>query len=67
MLCFLAAVAHAKTPRWQTLPLPPKMPEAVSSGTVEHEGAKIFYATYGDAKREPVILLHGGLGNSDHL
>lgn len=67
LLCFLAAVAHAKPKRWQTLPLPPKMPEAVTSGTVDHDGAKIFYATYGDSKRDPVILLHGGLGNSDHF
>jgi len=43
------------------------MPEAASTGTVVHDGAKIFYATYGDATREPVILLHGGLGNSDHF
>ncbi|MGE3459909.1 MAG: alpha/beta fold hydrolase [Kofleriaceae bacterium] len=63
----LATFAEAKKPRWQTLPLPPAMPEAASSGTVAHEGARIFYATYGDAKRDPVILLHGGMGNSDHF
>ena len=70
VLCLLAlgaTVADAKPKRWQTLPLPPKMPDAAASGTAINDGAKIFYATYGDAKREPVILLHGGMGNSDHF
>jgi pimeloyl-ACP methyl ester carboxylesterase len=31
-------------------------------GTVENEGARIWYATYGAGR--PIILLHGGLGNS---
>jgi pimeloyl-ACP methyl ester carboxylesterase len=31
-------------------------------GYVEHEGARIWYATYGSGS--PVILLHGGLGHS---
>lgn len=53
-----------KPPRWRTLPAPPAMPAAVSEGTVEVEGAQIYYATYG--KGEPVVLLHGGLGNSSH-
>jgi pimeloyl-ACP methyl ester carboxylesterase len=33
-----------------------------SEGYVEHEGAKIWYATYGSGS--PVILLHGGFGHS---
>ncbi len=31
-------------------------------GFLEHDGARIWYATYGSGY--PVILLHGGLGNS---
>lgn len=61
------ALAHAKPARWETLPLPPKMPDAASSGTITNDGAQIYYATYGDAKHPPVILLHGGMGNSDHF
>ena len=38
------------------------LPEAVDSGYVEHDGARIWYATYGTGS--PVILLHGGLGHS---
>jgi pimeloyl-ACP methyl ester carboxylesterase len=52
-------------PRWQTLPLPPAMPRADERGSVEVAGARIFYALYG--KGDPVVLLHGGLGNSDHF
>jgi pimeloyl-ACP methyl ester carboxylesterase len=40
------------------LPLPPTN----AQGYVEHEGARIWYASYGFGR--PVILLHGGLGHS---
>lgn len=59
-------VTKAK-PRWETLPLPPEMPASTTSGTVEVKGARIYYATYGVETGEPVVLLHGGLGNSDHF
>jgi pimeloyl-ACP methyl ester carboxylesterase len=39
-------------------PLPP----TADHGYVEHDGARIWYATYGSGL--PVILLHGGLGHS---
>jgi pimeloyl-ACP methyl ester carboxylesterase len=40
------------------------LPLAVTSnqGYVDHDGARIWYATYGSGS--PVILLHGGLGHS---
>jgi pimeloyl-ACP methyl ester carboxylesterase len=38
------------------------LPAANDEGYVQHDGARIWYATYGSGK--PVILLHGGLGNS---
>jgi pimeloyl-ACP methyl ester carboxylesterase len=60
----LASIASASPKRWQTLPLPPAMPKAVTTGHVDVNAAQIYYATYG--KGAPVILLHGGLGNSDH-
>jgi len=40
------------------------MPLATDHSLVEVEGAKIYYAIYGTG--DPVVLLHGGLGNSDH-
>ncbi|MEO7909559.1 MAG: alpha/beta hydrolase [Roseiflexaceae bacterium] len=38
------------------------LPVTVDYGYVEHDGARIWYATYGSGA--PVILLHGGLGHS---
>ncbi len=64
MVLVITAPAHAK-PRWETLPLPLAMPKPSSSGTAESKGAKIFYAIHG--KGDPVILLHGGMGNGDHF
>jgi pimeloyl-ACP methyl ester carboxylesterase len=41
---------------------PAPLPDTNNQGFVENEGARIWYATYGLGS--PVILLHGGLGNS---
>src|SRR5919109_2576593 len=38
------------------------LPDTNDQGYVEHDGAQIWYATYGSGS--PVILLHGGLGHS---
>lgn len=38
------------------------LPAAADQGHVEHDGALIWYASYGTGS--PVILLHGGLGHS---
>lgn len=38
------------------------LPDPKQQGYVDNDGARIWYATYGAG--EPVILLHGGLGNS---
>jgi pimeloyl-ACP methyl ester carboxylesterase len=59
------APAQADKPRWQTLPMPPAMPKPAHQANVDAGGAKIFYAIYG--RGDPVILLHGGLGNSEHF
>ena len=40
------------------------LPEAGEQGFVENDGARIWYAAYGAGA--PVILLHGGLGNSSN-
>jgi hypothetical protein len=40
----------------------PRPPATSDHGYVEHDGARIWYATYGSGS--PVILLHGGLGHS---
>jgi len=38
------------------------LPNSTDHGYIENEGARIWYASYGSGA--PVILLHGGLGNS---
>jgi pimeloyl-ACP methyl ester carboxylesterase len=38
------------------------LPTAAEQGYVEHDGARIWYATYGSGL--PIVLLHGGLGHS---
>jgi pimeloyl-ACP methyl ester carboxylesterase len=40
----------------------PPLPVATAEGHVEHDGARIWYASCGSGP--PVILLHGGLGHS---
>ncbi|WP_028612590.1 alpha/beta fold hydrolase [Paenibacillus harenae] len=38
------------------------LPDMIDQGYLEHDGARIWYATYGSGPA--VILLHGGLGHS---
>ncbi|WP_267553886.1 alpha/beta fold hydrolase [Rhizobium rhizogenes] len=38
------------------------LPDTEASGHVDHDGISIWYASYGSGA--PVVLLHGGLGNS---
>jgi pimeloyl-ACP methyl ester carboxylesterase len=58
-----AAVARAE-PQWLTLPPTPSLPEPVKSGYAALNGIKIWYAEFG--RGTSVILLHGGLANSNY-
>jgi pimeloyl-ACP methyl ester carboxylesterase len=40
----------------------PALPTATVEGDVEHDGARIWYTTYGTGA--PVVMLHGGIGHS---
>ena len=51
-------------PRWRTLPVTPELPATTRKGYVAVDGIKIWYAVYGSG--EPVIMLHGGLANSNY-
>ncbi len=67
LLALLSAApvkAPMPSPAWKTTPLPPSMPKPVEEGTVDVEGAKLWFAVYGEGA--PVVLLHGGAGNSEH-
>lgn len=41
------------------------LPEGGRAGTLDHNGAKLWFASYGDGR--PVLLLHGGMGHSGNF
>jgi pimeloyl-ACP methyl ester carboxylesterase len=51
-------------PQWLKLPTTPTLPKAEYSGFAPINGIRIWYAVFGHGK--PVILLHGGLANSNY-
>lgn len=56
-------VASSKN-RWKTLSKPRTPPRQDEMEIVERLGARIVFDIYGEG--EPLILLHGGMGNSRH-
>jgi pimeloyl-ACP methyl ester carboxylesterase len=66
-LILFAGAASAEPPSepaWLTLPPTPQLPSPARSGYAEVNGVKIWYAVFGQGK--PVVLLHGGLANSNY-
>jgi pimeloyl-ACP methyl ester carboxylesterase len=65
LLTFLtmAPLARAESP-WNVLPPTPSLPKAAHSGYAPVNGIKIWYAVFGHG--QAVILLHGGLANSNY-
>lgn len=61
---FASGTAGAVQPLWLTLPEHPKMPVPLVSGYAPVDGIRMFYAEFGSGA--PVLLLHGGLANSDY-
>jgi pimeloyl-ACP methyl ester carboxylesterase len=64
LLILLAPALARAEPQWLSLPPTPTLPKAVESGSAPLNGVKIWYASFG--RGEPVILLHGGLANSNY-
>jgi pimeloyl-ACP methyl ester carboxylesterase len=50
--------------RWERLPPTPALPQPAASGHAAVNGISLYYATFGQGA--PVILLHGGLANSNY-
>lgn len=61
MLCFSAAQAAE---RWETLPPTPAPVAGTKSSYAAVNGIKVYYTRTGHGS--PVVLLHGGLSNSDY-
>jgi pimeloyl-ACP methyl ester carboxylesterase len=62
-IALLGATAQAE-PQWMVLPPTPTLPKAERSGLAPVNGIKIWYAAFGQGR--PVILIHGGLANSNY-
>jgi pimeloyl-ACP methyl ester carboxylesterase len=61
----LAPTGEAREPsKWLELPPTPALPAAAHTGYCEHDGARLWYAQFG--RGPAVILLHGGLANSNY-
>jgi pimeloyl-ACP methyl ester carboxylesterase len=56
--------ADGATKTWLTLPPTPALPAAKRSGIVSLKGTPVFFAQFGEGPA--VLLLHGGLGNSNY-
>jgi pimeloyl-ACP methyl ester carboxylesterase len=64
VLLVLAALPTSAAERWETLPPTPAQIPSERSGQANANGISIHYAVYGQGS--PVILLHGGLANTDY-
>ncbi|MGD8105820.1 alpha/beta fold hydrolase [Pantoea sp. FN0302] len=70
VLALAPALAQAETQhshwgtRWQRLPATPVPVAGMQTGYADVNGIQLYYATTG--KGAPLILLHGGLANSDY-
>ncbi len=66
--CLLALLGTSGAARaadpWMVLPPTPTLPPAKASGYAPVNGIKIWYAEFGQGA--PIILLHGGLANSNY-
>jgi pimeloyl-ACP methyl ester carboxylesterase len=63
LLLFSLHAAHSD-PLWQTLPPTPAPVVGEHTGRAKVNGISLYYATIGHGS--PVVLLHGGLSNSDY-
>jgi pimeloyl-ACP methyl ester carboxylesterase len=63
-LTALFAFCASAAERWNALPPLLPMPAPEQSGYAPVNGIKMYYAIYGEG--DPILLIHGGLANSDY-
>lgn len=63
-LALLLAPSARAAEAWKATALPKPMSAPDQEGRVEVDGVKLWWASFGAG--EPVVLLHGGAGNSEH-
>jgi pimeloyl-ACP methyl ester carboxylesterase len=64
----LFAVSPARAaPLWQSLPPTPDLPPHGNSQIVTVNGVRLWYERWGQGSDSPVLLLHGGLANSNYF
>ena len=64
LILVLSALPVSAAERWEELPPTPAPIHSEHSGQANTNGISIHYAVYGQGS--PVILLHGGLANTDY-
>jgi pimeloyl-ACP methyl ester carboxylesterase len=63
-----ASFASAASETWQTLPPLPALPAGTVAQHAEIGGSRIWFAEWGGKPGgTPVLLLHGGFGNSNYF
>ncbi|WP_411906497.1 alpha/beta fold hydrolase [Rhizobium mayense] len=60
---FLTVTNAQSAERWAGLPPFPPMPQPKASGMADVNDIKMYYAEYGEG--DPILFIHGGLGNAD--
>jgi len=60
----VSVTAADAAPQWLSLPPTPTLPKAAQSGYAPVNGIRIWYAVFGHG--QPVVMLHGGLANSNY-
>ena len=65
ILMLLLPMPALAAPPWLSLPPTPTLPKADASGYAPVNGIRIWYAEFGSG--EPVLFVHGGLGNANYF
>jgi len=64
-IALLLSLPSVAQERWKVLPPTPKLPQATKSGYAAVNYIQMWYAEFGEGS--PVLLLQGGLANSDYF